>query len=204
MQNIANIKSIQGVQYYTGAHPAIRSLVKQGSRPTEFGHKVWATTFILINYLSNHEFNLNKKSVLEVGCGWGILGLFLAKKFDSKVTCTDLDEKVLPIVKAHSELNLLSVKAEPASFGSISDESLKSAQVIVGAEVCYSAEACKDLLSLIKRAYTHGIEQVLISDPGRPDFLSILCEAKTGFKKNIYSLPGSKNGKETHLLHLHR
>jgi predicted nicotinamide N-methyase len=204
MIKIENIKTIQDVKYYTGAHPEMRALNKVNPRPSEFGHKVWDTSFVLIDFLAKNDFNLNKKSVLEIGCGWGILGLYLAKHFDCEVTCSDLDEKVLPIVEVHAKLNSIKIKTKALGFKLITDEDLKSNDIIVGAEVCYSEEAAEELNNLIGRAYQFGVEQIFIADPGRPDFLEIICENNSPYKKEIHNLPGTKNGKVTRLLHFSR
>jgi len=199
-----HIKNIQGIKYYTGNHPKITSLKKQSSRPTEFGHKIWATSLVLIDFLKSNSFQLNNKSVLEVGCGWGLLGLFLAKEYNCKVLCTDLDAKVLPIVQAHAELNSLKIKTKKNSFGNISDTDLKNTEIITGVEVCYSDIAATELASLITRASSFCVKQIFIADPGRPGFLEVLCKTQFDYNREIYQLPGTKNGKTTHLLHLHQ
>ena len=202
MQTNDDIKTIQGLKYYTGRHSTIRSLNHQRSRPTEFGHKIWTTTFVLIDFLSANNFNLKNKSILEVGCGWGLLGLFLAKQYNCDVISTDLDKKVLPIAQAHAELNGLNIKTKVNSFSDISDSDLSATQIITGVEVCYSDIAAAELTKLIARAYAFNVEQVFIADPGRPGFLENLCKKEFGFSKKNYKLPGTKNGKTTHLLHL--
>jgi predicted nicotinamide N-methyase len=194
MKGISNIKTIQGVKYYTGAHPAMRALIKANHRPSEFGHKLWDTSLVLIDFLNENNFNLKNKSVLEIGCGWGVLGLYLAKYFKCDVTCTDLDEKVLPIVHAHAQLNEIDVKTKAQSFNQITDLDLELNHIIVGVEVCYSEEAAIELNELITRAYQFNVEQIFIADPGRPDFLEIICNNNSLYKKQIHNLPGTKNG----------
>lgn len=196
------IKTIHGLSYYTGSHPKIRLLNKKNSRPTEFGNKVWDTSLVFIDFLSQRNFNLNEKSVLEIGSGWGLLGLFLTKYFGCKVTCTDLDEKVLPIVQTQAELNQLTIKTEHKSFNQILDEDLKNINVLVGAEVCYSEKAASDLNQLIIRACKVNVQQIFIADPGRPDFLDLICNNTSIYNKKIYYLPGTKNGKVTNVLRL--
>ena len=79
MRQNKTIKEIHNLKYCTGSHPAIREHYKNGKRPTEFGNKVWATSLVLINYLQEQPFNLETLRVLEIGCGWGLLGIYLAK-----------------------------------------------------------------------------------------------------------------------------
>ncbi len=204
MINETNIKNIQGLRYYNGSHSKIRALNKKSSRPSEFGHKIWATTLVFIDFLEKNDFQFKNKSVLEIGCGWGILGLFLAKNYACKLISSDLDEKVLPIVDAHADLNSLKVKTLAQSFSNLSDECLKSNDIIVGVEVCYSEEVAKEICELINRAFKFNVQQIFIADPGRPDFLDIICNNNSPYKKEIYHLPGTKNGKVTTVLHMSR
>jgi len=197
-----NVKTIQGLNYFTGNHPIIRSHSKSSSRPVDFGHKVWASSLVFIDFLSNNNFNLKDKNILEVGCGWGILGLYLAKKLNCSVLLTDKDKKVLPLVHSHAELNNLEVSTAAASFAKISEDQLKDVNTIVGVEVCYSEEAAKDLSQLFARACKLDVKQIFIVDPGRPDFFGIVCKNTYGFNKKIYDLPGTINGKITQVLHL--
>ena len=180
----------------------MKRLKKINQRPTEFGHKIWDSTFRLIDFFEKSKFNFNNQAVIEVGCGWGILGIYLSKQFSCNVLCTDIDENVLPITQAHAELNLTSIKTKAQSFKGISDEQLQATDIIVGTEVCYSEDIAHELYNLINRAYKAKVKNIFITDPGRPDFLEKFCHANFNYTKEIYSLPGTINGKITYLLHL--
>ena len=105
MRQLTTIKEVHDFKYFTGNHPKIRSHYRAGKRPTEFGNKVWATSLILLDYLQKGPFKLNNLRILEIGCGWGLIGVYLAKTYSCQVTCSDIDKHVLPIVKDHAELN---------------------------------------------------------------------------------------------------
>ena len=193
-------KTIHGLQYFTGAHSEIRSQYRSGQRPTEFGNKVWATSLILIDHF-HHDMPLQKGlRVLEIGCGWGLVGVYLAKVQGCKVTCTDLDPYVLPIVDLHANVNQVSVTTAQAGFLDLSADFLKNFDLIVGAEVCYSAEVAQDLLTMIRRGFQSGVEHIVIADPGRPDFEEGLSHCREFCAVELLELPGSKNGKTTQLL----
>lgn len=198
------IKQIHNFKYTTGAHPEILAQFRKGKRPTEFGNKVWATSLVLIDYLAKQPyplpFSLNNLRVLEIGCGWGLLGVFLAKNFGCAVTCTDMDAHVLPIVQLHAQLNDVSVQTMQASFNDLSTEYLRQFDVIIGTEICYSEEVGQDIMRLIQRAFGATVSYILIGDPGRPDFEDCLNFSKENYLTEVAILPGSVNGKSTQLL----
>ncbi len=145
-------------------------------------------------------FDLKGLRVLEIGCGWGLLGVYLAKVHSCDVTCTDIDERVLPIAQLHAELNTVAIKTKRASFGELSESFLKSFDLIIGAEVCYSDEIGKDITELVQRAFKGNTKHVLIVDPGRPDFFAYHKYCASNYKTELIDLPGSVNGKTTKLL----
>lgn len=194
------VKELNGIQYYTGAHSEIRRLCSASRRPTEYGNKVWATSLLAIEHLHQHKSSLQGLRVLEVGCGWGLLGIYLAKKFACHVTCSDIDPQVLPIVQVQAELNRVDVQLLQAGFSDLSEEVLKHFDLIVGAEICYSEEVACDIVEMLKRASQAGVQSLIIADPGRPDFDSVLENCTNSYQTDVYTLPGSINGKRTQLL----
>ncbi|MBT4761484.1 MAG: class I SAM-dependent methyltransferase [Bdellovibrionaceae bacterium] len=196
------VKQIHDFKYYTGAHPEVKNCFKKEGRPTEFGNKVWATSLVLLNHLEEQKSDLSNLRVLEIGCGWGLLGVYLAKQFHCQVTCTDFDESVLPIVQLHAKLNTVTVKTKKAAFSEIDIEYLKNFDLIVGAEVCYSEEVAVDVYHLIDRAKKANIKQIFIADPGRPGFLDCYEYCKNKYTVKLTDLQGTINGKTTKLLTL--
>jgi predicted nicotinamide N-methyase len=200
VQGTETIKTRLGFSYYDGNDPQIRALVRAGERPTEFGHKVWASSWVLLDHLAARPIPLRGLRVLEVGCGWGLVGIYLAKVHACDVTCTDLDAHVLPIVRLQAELNGVAVETERASFADLSGEFLRGFDLIVGVEVCYCEEAGRDMVQLVDRAFSSGVQQILITDPGRPDFDDLLAHSAKHYHPSLTELPGSVNGKTTQLL----
>lgn len=194
------IKEVQHLKYYTGLHSEIREHFRKGNRPTEFGNKVWSTSLVLIDYFESNACDLHNKRVLEIGCGQGILGIYLAKKYNCKVTCSDFDKTVLPIVEMHASLNNLEVDTKQLSFEQIDSNILRNYDIVIGAEVCYSDEVGKEIISLTDRALSSGVQKVFIGDPGRPDFEDFLNLCSQSYKTSLNKLPKSKNGKVTNLL----
>ena len=196
----AAIKSFCGLQYFTGAHPEVRAQFRRGGRPQEFGNKVWATSLRLIEYFEQSPRFSKGLRVLEIGCGWGLVGLYLAKIHGCKVTCSDIDPSVLPIVHLHSRLNQVEVDRVEAGFADMNSNFLSHYDLIVGAEVCYSQDVAKALLEMMERGFQAGVEKIVIADPGRPDFEEELPQCRQFCEMEILELPGSINGKTTQLL----
>lgn len=188
-----------GVEYFNGSHPKIRSQYQSRKRPTEFGNKVWATSFLLMEYLHENPSQFNGLRVLEIGCGWGLVGIYMAKNQNCAVTCSDLDPHVLPIVELHSKANQVEVRCLEAGFADFSSELLSEFDLIIGAEVCYSEEVSKDLFAMMGRAFESGVKKIVIADPGRPDFEENLTPCQSFCNVELKKLAGSVNGKFTHL-----
>lgn len=194
------VKELHGFRYYTGLHPEIRRRYRAGKRPSEFGNKVWPTSLVLLDYLHARPFELKGLRALEIGCGWGLLGVYLAKEFGCDVTCTDLDPHVLPIVDMHAELNGVSVRTRRAAFDELTPTFLEGFDVVVGAEVCYSDEVAQALIRLMDRAFAAGVRQVILADPGRPGFTDFHAHCIQRYRAELFELPGTVNGKTTRVL----
>lgn len=155
---------------------------------------------MLIKYLQENPFELKGLRVLEIGCGWGLLGVYLAKAHGCHVTCTDMDERVLPVAQLHADLNGVTIKTKQASFSELKESFLNNFDLIIGAEVCYSEEVGRDITELVQRAFKGRTSQILIADPGRPDFFDCHTYCSKHYKTELIELPGSVNSKSTKLL----
>lgn len=77
-----------------------------------YPHKYDFTTILLKNYLSELIKNCNTKlNILEIGTGYyGILPIYLKKKFDINIDATDLDPKAIDSTKLNLKLNMIDIK----------------------------------------------------------------------------------------------
>lgn len=59
----------------------------------------------LLNSLRKN-FNLNYEKILDLGCGYGVVGIFLKKKFtNSEILCTDRDSLAVEFTHHNADLN---------------------------------------------------------------------------------------------------
>ncbi len=88
--------------------PFIEKLFADGkSRFTDFPHwiKIWEASLVLADYLLDTGLS-TQKSVLEIGAGMGITGMFLAA-FGHPVVITDDDDDSLDLLRLNVEYNKL-------------------------------------------------------------------------------------------------
>ncbi|MGE0040422.1 MAG: methyltransferase [Vicinamibacterales bacterium] len=164
-----------GTKVYMGSHPALRPYLRHALRPQEFGDRVWPAALCAMAHVAVEPSD----RVLEIGCGWGIVGIHVARTFGARVTCTDADPRLRPFVEAHAALNGVSVPFEVRSFGELADRPL-DADVIVGSDICYSEEVVGELARLVDAAARGRVRRVVIADAARPDFGSLVqhCQAR--------------------------
>ena len=174
-----NYRQAFGLKILNSNHAKVRHLKKEGYVAEIHGNKFWNSSFLIMSYLQKHRIP-KKYKVLEIGCGWGMLGLFCAREFGNKAHGIDADKNVLPYLQLHAEINGQKMFAEKKNFNQLTVEYLSQFDIILGADICFWDEMAEQLLRLIGRAKRAGVRQVLIADPCRPPFtdLSMSCEQK--------------------------
>jgi len=75
--------------------------------PSVFPPQLTLSTTILLKFIS--DLNIENKSLLELGCGSGIISLFASKK-GAHVTATDINDKALNNLREASKKNELEVE----------------------------------------------------------------------------------------------
>ena len=191
-----NSRELFGLITLKNNHKSIRGLRKALGDPSHHGNKVWKACIVLMDYLT--EYPIEKKShVMDVGCGWGLGGLFCAKKFEAKVTSVDIDKSVFPYLELHADINGVKGRPLQSSFQKVSANQLRDVDVLIGADICFWDEMAKPLLNVVKRAYKSET-RVIITDPGRPPFFEMaeICQKKLGADLNYWSVaePYNKGG----------
>ena len=168
-----------GLTILTSGDPAIRRLRRAGHVAEIHGNKLWDSSFMIMEHLKKHPLPGGTR-VLEIGCGWGLLGVFCAKRFGAEVHGIDADENVLPYLDLHAELNGVTLTRERKTFEQLTTRYLEDFDVVLGGDICFWDEMTRQLYNLIRRAQKAGVRQIMIADPCRPPFTELAerCEAR--------------------------
>lgn len=163
-----------GVKALQTNHPLVKKIKRQQSGHTAHGNKIWRSNFVLMDYLSTYPPNQSAK-ILDIGCGWGLTSIYLAKIFDAKVTASDIDPNVEAFLRLHSSINQCDIKFETKSFQDYTQQDLSYYDHIVSSDICFWAELVEPLIDFIGSAKCAGVRNIYIADPGRPPFWE-LCD----------------------------
>ncbi|MFT7224381.1 MAG: putative nicotinamide N-methyase [Cellvibrionaceae bacterium] len=123
----------------------------------------------MIDYLNVHPPK-KRWRILDVGCGWGISGIYCAKNFAAKVTGLDADDTAFAFLDFHAELNGVKVITLKSRFEKMTVARLADYDMIIGSDICFWDEVTNALYHMINRARRLGIKRVVIADPGRSPF----------------------------------
>lgn len=157
-----------GLRALLAAHPEVRSL-KRSAAPSIHGNKSWPSSWVLIDYLSRRPLPPRQR-VLELGAGWGLAGIYCARRYGSSVTAVDKDPDVFEFLRLHARVNGVRVRELQVGFASIAPSQLARTDVLIGADICFWDSMVAPLRRVISRALASGTRLVLIADPGRAPF----------------------------------
>jgi predicted nicotinamide N-methyase len=157
-----------GIRVLLSRHPEVRKL-KQDNIPSHHGNKFWTSSWLLMDYFRRRGLP-GRARVMDVGCGWGLAGIYCAKKHGAVVTGVDIDPEVFPFLRLHAEINGVRINTMRRSFQGLTKNHLRNVDVLLGADICFWDSMVDPLKKLIRRALRSGVEMVLIADPGRSTF----------------------------------
>lgn len=157
-----------GVRLLLSRHPEIRKL-KRLHNPACHGNKLWSSSWLLMDYL-RHRGLPKRARLMEVGCGWGLAGIYCARKHGAIVTGVDKDAEVFPYLRLHARINRVEISTLKADLQNLRKRQMQRVDVVIGADICYWDNMVDPLCKFIRRALLGGVRQVLLTDPGRPTF----------------------------------
>jgi predicted nicotinamide N-methyase len=160
-----------GLSIPTSQHPAIRRLKKQFTTQLH-GNKPWTASYLLMDFLSQEPLEPNSK-VLDIGCGWGLLSIYLTK-LNHQVTAMDADPQVFPYLELLQTLNETSdIETLCKRFEQLTVEELSEFDVLLATDVCFWDEMADVHIALIEKALEAGVKKIIYGDPMRPPFLAL-------------------------------
>ena len=165
-------RRFRGVTMPNSSHPAIRKVRRDGHAPTIHGNKLWKSSCLLIDYLHQNRPE-HAGTVIDVGCGWGISGIWCARHLGSKVTSVDADPKVFPFLDATAELNHVSTTSLVSRFEKLSTAQLAQFDMLIAADICFWDELVDPVFNMVNRAVKAGVKKIVIADPERSTFLEM-------------------------------
>jgi predicted nicotinamide N-methyase len=173
-----------GIKALRASHPAVRKLKRQQTGHSAHGNKVWRSSFVLMDYLTTYPPAPSAK-VMDIGCGWGLTGIFLAKHYQAQVTGIDIDSSVAPFLHLQAQLNDCHMEFQARGFESLSTLELAAFSTIIGTDICFWDELTEPLYQLIGLAIGAGVERIIIADPGRPPFWALVDVCVENFSAEV-------------------
>jgi predicted nicotinamide N-methyase len=173
-KNVSHSIDYLGIQTLQSHHPEIRKLKRQQQSHSAHGNKNWRSSFVLMDYLTTYPPQTSEK-ILDVGCGWGLTGIFLTKQYSADVTAIDIDPSVEPFIRLQATINQCDIAFQSRGFESLTQPELSTYGSIIAADICFWDEMIEPLYAFVCLALKAGVQRILIADPGRPPFWS-LCD----------------------------
>lgn len=173
-----------GIKALRATHPGVRRLKRQQNGHSAHGNKVWRSSFVLMDYLQTYPPESAAK-VLDIGCGWGLTSLFLARHYQAQVTGIDIDNSVSPFLALQAEINQCAIDFQARGFETLSQSELSQYQLLIGTDICFWDEMTQPLFDLVDRAIAAGVERIIIADPGRPPFWALVDLCTEAFAAEV-------------------
>ena len=123
---------------------------------------------LLIDYL--HRERQPPPRQVDIGCGWGIAGIWCARTLGAEVTSVDADRNVFPYLEVTAALNGVHTRHRVTRFERLRQRELADFDTLIAADICFWDELVSPVANLVNRAIRAGVQRVIIADPERPTF----------------------------------
>lgn len=171
-RNDSRVIHTRGIDLLKAQHPEIRRLKRQ-SEPSIHGNKVWNSSFVIMDHLQREGFPQGEH-LMDLGCGWGPLAIYAARRFDARVTAVDADPEVFPYLHLHAGINGVDVHTRQRRFERLTKKDMSGVHTLAGADICFWTELTDVQFKLIRRAWQAGVQRIIIADPGRDPFYQLV------------------------------
>jgi predicted nicotinamide N-methyase len=172
-----------GIRALLSRHPEIRKL-KRYNTPSFHGNRFWKSSWLLMDYFKKNRLAKGAQ-VLEIGCGWGLASIYLAKYHGAKVTGVDIDPAVLPFFDLHCQYNGVNISRIEIGYEHLTEEILSHVDILIGSDICFWDQMKDNLEALITRAMKAGVKKVVIADPVRDPFKELCKDIALMYKSDV-------------------
>lgn len=131
---------------------------------TPYWADLWPSAIALAEYILENPSLLERKKVLEIGCGLGLSGM-AAATITQQVVMTDYLPDTFPFIQLNWLHNLGKYPNCKTMDWRYPDEAL-SVDILLAADVAYEERAFEPLLNAFKQLVNPG-GMILLSEPGR-------------------------------------
>lgn len=118
---------------------------------------------MLARYLSDHPEAVAGRSVLDLGCGSGLVGIAAMKAGAASVLAVDVDLHAVVAAALNARANAVVIETLHAD---LLDGPPPAVEVVLAGDVFYSRALARRVLPFLRRCRDAGA-QILIGDPGR-------------------------------------
>ncbi len=179
------VKSCFGIKFYQSGHPKIRQ-IKRIHTPGKFGFRTWTSCWLLMDYLKTLSIRPGL-NIMEVGCGWGLAGIFCAGILEAKVICVDSDSEVFPFLRAHAKLNQAQVSILHKRFEDLTSHDFANIELLIASDICFWDDMPVSIMAMIEFALACQVPRILIADPGRTPFQRLSYECVSRFDARVFN-----------------
>ena len=155
-------RQVFGLTILHPSHPEVQRLQHDTARPGLHGHKVWPASFVLLDYL--HQRGVAPQArVLELGCGWGLVGIACAKTFQAQVTGLDADAAVFPYLQLHAQRNGVHLATRHGTFADLTPGP-RGVRADRGGRHLLLGGLVDPLYQVVRRGVAVGVADILLAD----------------------------------------
>ena len=160
---LAPVPGLPEIHLHT-THPAsgLRHLVGRGGNPPYWAYH-WAGGSALARHILDNPDIVGGRTVIDLGCGSGIVAIAAAKGGASLVTAIDTDRYAVAATALNAQANGVVIDILQAD---ILDDPPPPADLILAGDLFYNRKLARRTLPFLQRCRAAGIS-VLIGDPGR-------------------------------------
>ncbi len=126
---------------------------------------MWPGEKSLSSFIQKNRQLVNRKNILDFGCGSGVVSIAAALSGAAKVVANDIDPLALYIAQKNFKVNNVLIEIEPKDLSDLAEYG--SFDLIFAVDMFYELSTSGKLLNFLSDSIRRGTE-VIISDGGRP------------------------------------